>query len=93
MYNEACHRNGLSRDHIQYAVLDLTDEKPDGRFRPELVSNHDEMSLVIGRPVKNRKVFIPRGATEALKALGRSPSRIAGLILWLSFLHLDGPDP
>jgi hypothetical protein len=69
--------NAIVNAAMLYAVLDPTDENPDGRFRPELVSNHDAMSVVIGRPAKNKRVYMPEGSTAALKALGRSPSRLS----------------
>jgi hypothetical protein len=47
--------NAIVNAAMLYAVLDPTDEKPDGRFRPELVSNHDAMSLVIGRPLPSQQ--------------------------------------
>jgi hypothetical protein len=67
--------NAISNIAIASAIMDPTEARPNGRFHPSCIANFDAMSVVLGRPQGNKKVYMKRGTKAMMQTLGRSCSR------------------
>ena len=67
--------NAIDNYLVTTAVLDPTDELPNGRIRSELLANVDWTTCHLGTPSRSEKVYMRPGIKNLLQDLGRSASR------------------